>query len=161
MPRTAIVISLLAVCTIVHTNCSTSQWMVVRCPEDGVSIKTPRNPSAAYRLYGARYEASYGSSLKELRGLIGKRTTSDSLKDSLKEFRTYLGKERAAIEAQLRKSVTRVQKNPCDSTMRKSFQFLLENVNINARRLSRIAAACRDATSDLGVLVHEYRRDEE
>jgi hypothetical protein len=161
MPRTAFVIPLLVVCTIVHTNCSTSQWMVVRCPEDGVSIKTPKNPSASYRLYGSRYEASYRSSLKEIRAVIGRTTASDSLKDSLKEFRTYLGKERTAIEAQLRKSVTRVQKNPCDSTIRKSFHFLLDNVNINARRLDKIAAACRGASPDLGVLVHEYTRDEE
>jgi hypothetical protein len=152
---------LLAVCTIIHTNRSSSQWIIVRCSEDGTSIKTPKDPSSSYRLYGSRYDASYRSSLKALHAAISKRSATDSLKEALIEFRKYLSKERNAIETQLRKSVTRIQKNPCDSTIRKTFHFLLENIGINARRLDKIAAACRDTSVGLGALVHDYRRDEE
>jgi hypothetical protein len=161
MSRTTAVVLLLVVCTIIPINRSTSQWIIVRCSEDGTTMRIPKDPSSSYRLYGSRYEASYRSSLKALRAAISKRSATDSLRGILVEFRKYLGKERSAIETQLRKLVTRIQKNPCDSTIRKVFHFLLENIDINARRLEKIAVACRDTSVDLRVLVHDYRRDEE
>ncbi len=161
MRRTTTVILLMLVCTIVHTNCSTSQWVTVRCSDDSVTTRIPKNPSASYRLYGSRYEAGYRSSLAALGSVISRHSTPDSLRDILREFRTYLGKERKAIATQLQKSVTRIGKDPCDSALRTSFRFLLENIGINARRLNKISAACRDTSADLGGLLKEYRRDEE
>ncbi len=161
MLKTTTVSVLLLVCTIVHTNCSTSQWVTVRCSEDGVRTRVPGKSSSSFRLYGARYESGYRSSQAALASLISNHSTSDSLRDVLKEFRTYLGNERKAIEIQLQKSVARIQKNPCDSLLRKSFHFLLENVDMNARRLKTIAAACKDTSMDLGGMLKEYRRDVE
>ncbi len=161
MARTLAVVVLLIVCTIVHTNCSSSQWIIVRCPEDGTSIKTPRKASTSYRIYGSRYEAGYRSSLAALRTVAVKRVVSDSLRDSVAEFRTYLAKERQAIENQLRKTITNIQKDPCDSSARKDFQLLLENINFNAQQLRRITIACRDTSADLKTMLKEYRRDSE
>ncbi|HTP13913.1 MAG TPA: hypothetical protein VMM37_09785 [Bacteroidota bacterium] len=161
MLRLVTIIALLFVCTIVQTNDSLGQWVNVRCSEDGVSTRVPREPSSSYRLYGAHYESEYRSSQKALGSLMAKHATSDSLRDVLKEFRAYLGNERKAIETQLQKSVTRIQKNPCDSLLRRSFHFLLENVDINARRLNKISVACGDTSIDLGGLLREYLRDEE
>lgn len=150
---------LVALCTVVLVDCSPGQWITVNCPEEGVTVRVPRKVSASYGTYGRRYESEYRGTVKALGLLVSGNAVSDSLREAVTQFRQYVDRERSAIQTQLRKMVARLQKAPCEKENRKAFQLLLETVNLNAKQLHKIAAACSNTKVDVKIMLEEYQRD--
>jgi hypothetical protein len=141
------------------TGCSVSEWIEVNCPEEHFATRLPRDPASTYRHYGSRYESGYRASEAALRSLIAGPSPSDTLTMIAVDFTRYLTGERSAVQMQLQKTVARLQENPCDDEAHKRFQYLIEYVNFNGNYLHKIAVACRDTSSNLRMMLEEYRRE--
>jgi hypothetical protein len=150
----------LAVLTLsVFAGCSVSEWIEVNCPEEHFATRLPRDPASTYRHYGSRYESGYHASETALTSLIARLSPADTLKVIATDFKRYLAGERSAVQMQLQTTVARLQENPCDNDARKRFQYLIEYVNFNGNYLQKIAASCRDTSSNLRMMLEDYRRE--
>ena len=139
--------------------CSASEWIELKCPEEHIATRVPRDPASTYHHYGSMYESGYNASETALASLIPDLPPNDTLKIVAVDFKRYLIGERAAVQTQLEKAVANLQTNPCDEEARKKFQFLIQYVNFNGNYLKRIASACRDTSSNLRTMLEEYRRE--
>jgi hypothetical protein len=139
--------------------CNTGEWMEVRCPDEHYATRLPRDPSSTYRHYGSMYESGYRASEGALNSLIARLSPADTLKLIATDFNRYLAGERSAVQTQLQKAVSLLQENPCDNDARKRFQYLIEYINFNGNYLHKIPAACMDTSSNLRMMLEEYRRE--
>jgi len=148
------ILSLLAV-----VGCGTTEWMEVKCPEEHVATRIPRDPASTYRHYGSVYESGYRATQRALDALIPMLSAGDSLRSIATDFKNYLVGERAAVEAQMEQTVSRLEENPCDTEARTRFQYLIEYVNFNGSYLHKIPAACKDSSANLKMVLEDYRRE--
>ncbi len=139
--------------------CSVSEWMEVKCPEEHTATRIPRDAASTYHHYGSMYESGYRATEAALESLIPKLSPNDTLKIIAGDFKRYLVGEHSAVQTQLEMTVAELQDNPCNDEARQKFQFLIQYVNFNGNYLKRIASACRDTSSNLKIMLEEYRRE--
>ncbi len=147
--------------SLIFAGCSTSEWIEVRCPDQNYATRLPRDANSAYRHYGTMYETGYKASESALRELLPRISHGDTTRILIEEFTHYLVGERTAVEHQTNEVVEQLQSDPCDEKARKKFQFLVEYINFNGRYLHKIAAACKDTSSELRTMLVEYRAERE
>jgi hypothetical protein len=146
-------------CTVYLVGCTVGEWIEVKCPEEQVATRLPRDPSTTYGHYGTRYESGYRACERGLNSLVPNLRQTDTLKLIAANFREYLAGERSAVQTQFQTTVARLQDNPCDNEARKRFQYLIQYVNFNGNYLHKIAAACKDTTADVMKMFEEYRQE--
>ena len=154
-------ISVVIASTFILAGCAPGKWIEVECPDAIGSVKIPRDASVSYDVYGASYESGYRVCMAALGSVGSTRPHTDSLKIAVERFRKYLPTERNALRARLPETIGRLQDNPCDRKRLESFRILRETLDINARGLRTIAAACKDTSLDIIGVIDEYRADKD
>jgi hypothetical protein len=150
---------IVALTSVFFAGCAPSKWIEVQCTDVNGFVRIPRDASASYEVYGTEYESGYRACMSALRSIVSARSNADSLGIAIESFRKYLPKERNAFRTRLPETVERLQNNPCDNKGLESLRILRETLDINARGLRTIAAACKDTSLDLVGIIDEYKAD--
>jgi len=104
------------------------------------------------------YESGYRATQTALDSLIPRLARTDTLRTIAVDFGRYLVGERTAVQVQMERTVASLQDNPCDSSARERFQYLIQYVNFNGSYLHKIASSCKDTSADLRTTLTGYRR---